>query len=147
MLTIGKLAEHAGTSTDTIRFYERLGLLSYSKTTTSGYRLYNEETARRVRFIRDAQKCGFSLKEIGELFAAAADGQNDRVHRMVTEKNAQITEQIRTLQAMSAALLAFVAPRRASWIAPEEPAAALIDAFVDQVDSGSSAPVRSISAG
>ena len=66
-LTIGKLAKRAEVSIDSIRFYERLGLLSEPMRTSSNYRVYPLETADRLRFIKRAKLLGFSLKEIQEL--------------------------------------------------------------------------------
>ena len=60
MLTIGKLAKQARVTTDTIRFYERIALIEATSKTSSGYRLYTEESVKRLRFIRHAQRCGFS---------------------------------------------------------------------------------------
>ena len=67
MYTIGRLARHARVNADSIRFYERQGLLSPSTKTASGYRLYGEDALRRLTFIRHAQRCGFNLAEVGEL--------------------------------------------------------------------------------
>ena len=67
MHTIGKLAMLAEVTTDTVRYYEKEGLLIPVSKTAAGYRLYDEDTIRRLRFIRQAQQCGFSLTEIREL--------------------------------------------------------------------------------
>jgi len=72
-LTIGKVAGQAGVGVETVRFYERSGLIDQPPRTGAGYRKYPEETVRRIRFIRHAKELGFSLKEIGELL----DLQND----------------------------------------------------------------------
>jgi MerR family transcriptional regulator, mercuric resistance operon regulatory protein len=63
-LTIGKLASAVDVSTDTVRYYERLGLLPRAGRTRAGYRLYTEEQIERLRFIKQAQTLGFSLDEI-----------------------------------------------------------------------------------
>jgi len=68
-LTIGKLATEAGVPIQTVRFYERRGLIADPPRTPSGYREYPVETVRRLRFIRRAKKLGFSLREIEELLA------------------------------------------------------------------------------
>ena len=65
--TIGKLAALTQVSADTLRYYEREHLLQPRGKSSSGYRLYDEEAARRVQFIRHAQECGFTLAEIREL--------------------------------------------------------------------------------
>lgn len=61
---IGRLGKAAGVSADTIRFYEKQGLLPAPARTSSGYRLYDATALRRLRFIRKAQTIGFSLDEI-----------------------------------------------------------------------------------
>ncbi|MGH2669816.1 MAG: MerR family transcriptional regulator, partial [bacterium] len=66
-LTVGKLAERVGTSADTLRYYERIGLLPKADRTASGYRLYHDDAIARVHFIRGAQRLGLRLEEIGEL--------------------------------------------------------------------------------
>lgn len=66
-LTIGDLAERCGVSRDTLRFYERERLLSPPRRSASGYRLYGETDAARVRFIRRAQATGLTLDDIREL--------------------------------------------------------------------------------
>ena len=67
MLTIGKLAAAAGVRSDTLRYYEREGLIEPAGKSPAGYRLYDKESARRLRFIKQAQQCGFTLAEIREL--------------------------------------------------------------------------------
>jgi MerR family transcriptional regulator, copper efflux regulator len=66
-LSIGKVARRAGIGVETIRFYEREGLLAAPARRDSGYRLYTEGVIGRIRFIRRAKELGFSLKEIKEL--------------------------------------------------------------------------------
>ena len=61
LLTIGKLAGEVGVSVYAIRFYEREGLLRPARKTSAGYRLDDTEAARRIRFIKHSQHCGFSL--------------------------------------------------------------------------------------
>src|SRR5580704_9604607 len=67
LLSIGKVARRAGVGVETIRFYERLGLLAAPIRKDSGYRLYPEHVLGRIRFIKRAKELGFSLKEIKEL--------------------------------------------------------------------------------
>lgn len=71
---IGELAARCGVSTDTIRFYEREGLLPPPKRTPSRYRVYGEADASRLMFIRDAQSIGLTLSDIAELI------QQERLH-------------------------------------------------------------------
>ena len=63
-LTIGKLAKAGEVRVDTVRYYERMGLISPFERTESGYRKYSQESIKRLRFIRKAQGLGFSLEEI-----------------------------------------------------------------------------------
>jgi len=67
--TIGKVAKQSGVGVETVRFYERRGLIEQPPRTESGYRQYPEETVLRIRFIKQAKKLGFTLKEIGELLS------------------------------------------------------------------------------
>jgi DNA-binding transcriptional MerR regulator len=66
-LTVSKLAERAGTSPDTLRYYERIGLLPEADRSPSGYRLYDDSVAELVGFIKRAQRFGLRLEEIREL--------------------------------------------------------------------------------
>lgn len=68
-LTIGQVARQAGVGVETVRFYERQGLLAPPERTTSGYRQYEEEAIWRLRFIRRAKELGFTLNEIKELLS------------------------------------------------------------------------------
>jgi len=69
MLTIGQLAKAAQVNIQTIRFYEREGILKPSNRLDSGYRVYNDESLKRLHFIRHAKDLGFSLDEIQDLLA------------------------------------------------------------------------------
>ena len=66
-LTISKLAERVGMTPDALRYYERAGLLPKPERTASGYRLYDDDIADRLRFIKGAQRLGLRLREISEL--------------------------------------------------------------------------------
>jgi MerR family Zn(II)-responsive transcriptional regulator of zntA len=113
MLTIGKVAEWAQVSADSIRFYEREGLIRPARKTGSGYRLYTQEAIRRIAFIRQAQQCGFSLAEIRELLELLELRSDERsccddVYRLAVEKKLQLERKIRALDAMSGALGALI---------------------------------------
>ena len=71
--TIGKVARQAGVGVETVRFYEREGLIPSPLRGTSGYRQYPEITVSRIRFIRRAKSLGFSLREIRELISLRVD--------------------------------------------------------------------------
>ena len=68
-LTIGKVAERAGVGVETVRFYEREGLLDEPTRTASGYRQFDEDVIRRLEFISRAKELGFTLNEIKELLS------------------------------------------------------------------------------
>ena len=68
-MRIGELAERAGTSVKTIRYYDRVGVLAPSARSASGYRLYSEDALDRYRFVRAAQAVGLRLGEIREIIA------------------------------------------------------------------------------
>jgi MerR family copper efflux transcriptional regulator len=72
-LSIGRIAQSAGVAIDTIRFYEREGLLPEPRRRPSGYREYDQSAVSRLRFIRRAKDLGFTLEEIRELLALSAD--------------------------------------------------------------------------
>jgi MerR family mercuric resistance operon transcriptional regulator len=105
-LKIGEVAERGGVNLQTIRYYEREGLLPVPPRLASGYRIFPETAVRRVRFIKRAQELGFSLAEIRELLLlreeAGAGAQ--QVRERAKAKIADIEEKICTLQAMQDAL-------------------------------------------
>lgn len=103
--TIGRLAKAAEVGVETIRFYEREGLLEVPERTASGYRLYPPETVDRLGFIRRAKVLGFSLAEIRELLRLAEPtGERARVKALAEHKLAQIDQRIGELQRMRGAL-------------------------------------------
>ena len=106
MLTIGKLAERTDLSANALRFYEREGLLSPSSKTASGYRLYDEAALARVRFIRHAQHCGFTLVEVNELLTLRSMDAAccDDVRKLAVEKKLRLEAKIKSMRAMSKAL-------------------------------------------
>lgn len=72
--TVSKLARQSGTSPDTLRYYERIGLIPPAERSQSGYRLYDEAAVDRIRFIKGAQHLGLRLDEIGELLGIRESG-------------------------------------------------------------------------
>ena len=77
-MTISKIAQEAGVGIETVRFYERKGLVDQPpKPSSGGFRVYPVETAGRIRFIRQAQELGFSLREIKELLSLRTDPATD----------------------------------------------------------------------
>ncbi len=105
-MTIGVIARREGLAAETLRYYERLGLIAPSRRTASNYRLYNEDAARRLRFIRRAQALGFSLSEIAELLALHQNPDKDMlaVKDMAQTKMAVICRKIDDLQRMKQGL-------------------------------------------
>lgn len=89
MHRIGKTARQAGVSVDTLRFYEREGLLSKPQRTAAHYRLYDERIIARLRFIRRAKSLGFSLQEIRELLMLNDGGGDRKSVRALSEKRLQ----------------------------------------------------------
>ncbi len=105
-MTIGKVAKQAGVSVDTIRFYEKQGLLAPARRRASGYREYDNEAVRRLRFICRAKHLGFTLADIRELLALRVESGSrcGRVKRQAESKIAEIETKIRTLRKMKNAL-------------------------------------------
>ena len=101
-MTIGRIAEAAGVSIDTMRFYERQGLLARPRRTFSGYRVYGADVLERLNFIHDAKALGFSLREIKELLSLGVKSTREcgPVTRKAEAKLAEMNEQIRRLQRM-----------------------------------------------
>lgn len=95
-LNIGRLADLTGLSVETIRYYERIGLLERASRTDSGYRIFSAEAVQRINFIRKAQRLGFSLTEIRELIDHKRSGENPcrEVRMLVRRKIAEIEEKI-----------------------------------------------------
>jgi len=105
-LTIGRLARLGGVNLETIRYYEREGLLQEPPRTQAGYRLFPSETVRRLRFIKRAQGLGFSLGEIRELLALRMKPGTRREHirERAQAKIANIEQKIQTLTSMKKTL-------------------------------------------
>ena len=105
-LKIGQVAELGGVNLQTVRYYERERLLPEAPRLASGYRVFSDDTVRRVRFIKRAQELGFTLAEIRELLSLRVDHDRDSgtVRELARKKITDIEEKIRTLQAMKGAL-------------------------------------------
>jgi len=108
VLRIGDVASATGVSADTLRFYERRGLLRPAGRRASGYREYTQETVRLVRFIRQAQSLGFTLAEVEELVRlrerAWTGGAPSRLREATAEKMQEIDRRLRELRALRGAL-------------------------------------------
>lgn len=106
-LTIGEVAKRAGVGVETVRFYERKGLLEEPERKPSGYRQFDEEIVDRLRFIRRAKELGFTLKEIKELLSLKLDPSTTcaDVKERAEGKIADIGAKIDSLKRMKRALV------------------------------------------
>ena len=109
-LRTGQVAKAAGVNVETLRFYERRGILKEPERRSSGYREYPVETVRIVRFIKRSQELGFTLEEIQELLALREDDSRTcgEVRDAATVKICEIEEKVRKLQSMKRALAVLV---------------------------------------
>lgn len=105
-LTTSEVAEQADVNVQTVRYYERRGLIPEPPRTSAGYRQYNGEHVARIRFIKRAQELGFTLEEAHELLQLRATPDADRadVRAVAEEKRAEIEQKITDLQRMQATL-------------------------------------------
>ena len=105
-MTIGRVANAARVSIDTIRFYERRGLIAAPRRNFSGYRNYSDEVLDRLRFIGDAKRLGFTLKEIKELLSEGVKSTNEcgPVTRKAEAKLAEMNDEIARLQGLRVTL-------------------------------------------
>ena len=105
-LTIGKLAQLAEVSANAVRFYEREGLMQVPPKTDSGYRVYGDEAVARLRFIKQAQHCGFTLSETQALLQLRDEASSccNDVRTRVIEKKLELEARIKAMKAMSKAL-------------------------------------------
>lgn len=105
-MTIGKLAKSAGVGVETVRFYERKGLLEEPSRGESGYRQYPPGTLTRLHFIRQAKELGFTLPEIQELLSLRAKpgASCAEVQERIQAKIDNVEEKIRSLERMKRAL-------------------------------------------
>jgi len=109
-MRIGKVAAAAGVNIQTLRYYERRGLLSEPARGSSNYRVYDPETVRLVRFIKRAQVLGFALREIEDLIELRqSPRRGGEVRAVAAAKVEEIERRIRQLKAMRKALSGLVA--------------------------------------
>lgn len=102
-LTIARLAAAGGVGVETIRFYQRKGLLE-TPTRESGIRRYGSQDVRRLRFIKQAQAAGFTLEEIKELIALNATDDRARARTLAKARVKALDDQIRKLKSARASL-------------------------------------------
>jgi MerR family copper efflux transcriptional regulator len=115
-LSIGQIASQAGVGVETVRFYEREGLIPVPARRASGYRQYDEQTVARLRFIRRAKELGFTLNEIASLLSLRHDPQSTSgdVKREAERQIANIESKIRSLQRIRRTLKNYRPPARAT---------------------------------
>jgi len=101
-MRIGQLADQVGVTTETIRYYEKVGLLSAPARTASGYRDYTQLAIDRLRFIRTARTVGFTLGEIGEILQLRDNGETpcNHVRGLIARHAADLQQRIKDLQSM-----------------------------------------------
>ena len=104
---IGEVAEQTTLSRDTLRYYERRGLLAHPLRTSGGFRMYGKATLERLRFIKRAQAVGFSLDEIGQLVTFERQGleQCSRVRDLVATKLVELDERLAEMRAFRLSLV------------------------------------------
>lgn len=136
MRTIGRIATASGVGVETIRFYEREGLLPEPERSASGYRLYPDDAVARLRFIQRAKQLGFTLDEVRRLLTLAdVAGPSAEVRALAADKLAIIDARLRDLGRMREALADLVECCDGSGSAASCP---IIQALVD----GDDAPAR-----
>lgn len=111
-MTIGRLAKAAGVNVETIRYYQRRGLLPEPPRPPGGQRRYPQAVLQRLAFIRRAQQLGFSLEEVRQLLDLAARGATTEVRHLAEQKLAVVASRLGELQRMHARLEALVAQSR-----------------------------------
>lgn len=105
-MKIGEVAKKTNVGIETIRFYERRGLIPSPSRSSGGYRQYPEDIVKRIQFIKNAKELGFSLKEISELFSLRVKSKTKcgDIKKRAEAKIADMDERIKTLQRMKGAL-------------------------------------------
>lgn len=98
-MTIARLAKAAGVGVETVRYYQRRGLLDVPKAGRTSFRTYEQTHLERLRFIRAAQTAGFSLEEIGELIALDRSNDRKRVRELARERLIALDAKIAELRA------------------------------------------------
>lgn len=106
MFTIGKLATLAEITADTLRYYEKEKLIKPAKKSKGGYRLYDDDSVPRIRFIKQAQCCGFTLTEIRKLLALHyhEGAPRDDARQWIIEKKFQLKDKIHAIRHISKVL-------------------------------------------
>ncbi len=106
-MRIGELARRSGVGVETVRFYERKGLIAQpARPNGGGFRSYSKQTAERIRFIRQAQDLGFSLREVKELLSLQSDpaAECEHIREQARAKLDEVNQKIARLMAIRGAL-------------------------------------------
>ena len=128
-LSRGSAAKAAGVNIETLRYYERKGLIPKPKRSAANYRQYSEDTVARVRFVKHAQELGFTLEEIDSLLdlRGSTRARAEDVKNKALEKIAQIEKRIESLSAIRTELIALAETCTESQPASECPILQAID--------------------
>ena len=102
-MRIGELAKSVAVNVETVRYYQRIGLLELPEKPYGGMRSYNDDDLQRLRFIRRAQQLGFSLEDIRELLELSSSDCK-RVEKLATEKLNQVRARLRQLRKIESIL-------------------------------------------
>ena len=119
LFQIGEVAKASETSIDTVRYYEKLGLLEKPGRSIGGFRIYPRETATKLRFIKKAQTLGLTLKEIKSIMQCSKEGLRpccNLVRKLFTKKSGEFESKIKELQRMKKDLEKLLS----EWISPRE---------------------------
>jgi MerR family mercuric resistance operon transcriptional regulator len=108
-LTIAGVAEGAGVGVETVRYYERRGLIAQPQKRNGAYRRYGSEHVKRIRFVKAAQEVGFSLEEIATLLGLQDGANRGQVRRVASARLAQIRVRIADLRRMERVLARLLA--------------------------------------
>ena len=127
-----QVADQAGVNIQTLRYYERRGLLPEPKRSDSGYRSYDTQAVRTIRFIKGAQQLGFSLEEVDSLLDLATGGPRncDAAKALATEKIGDLEAKIARLSVMRDSLSQLIATCDRS---PDERDCPLLEAIEDDI--------------
>ncbi len=118
-ITIARLARSAGVGVETVRYYQRRGLMRLpARAGEASYRSYDEQDRRRLRFIRSAQAAGFTLQEIEQLLALDRAAQRSRVQELASARLAALEAQQREIEASRAALQSLLTSCLSSPVGP-----------------------------
>lgn len=146
----GELSRLAGVSADTVRFYERRGLMAAAPRSAAGYRLFPPAALVRVKLVRGALSIGFSVSELATIFRERDRGGAPchRVHQLATEKLASVEAQLRALQAWRRELRTTLAQWKGLLRkTPRGERAGLLEAFVATHRTGQTRQTRTIRGG